>query len=69
VHIIPEYLRKTGALHTRKNNRNKMGNPQKFLDIYKANDSDFQKSNIRIYHGYQMLVLSEIIEKNKAKIE
>ncbi len=25
-------------------------NPQKFLDIYKANDSDFQKANIRIYH-------------------
>ncbi len=25
-------------------------NPQKFLDIYKANDSDFQKAGIRIYH-------------------
>jgi hypothetical protein len=25
-------------------------NPQQFLDIYKANDSDFQKSSIRIYH-------------------
>ena len=25
-------------------------NPQKFMDIYKANDSDFQKTNIRIYH-------------------
>ena len=25
-------------------------NPQKFLDIYKATDSDFQKANIRIYH-------------------
>ena len=25
-------------------------NPQKFLDIYKANDKDFQKANIRIYH-------------------
>ncbi len=25
-------------------------NPQKFLDIYKANDSDFQKTAIRIYH-------------------
>jgi len=25
-------------------------NPQKFIDIYKANDSDFQKANIRIYH-------------------
>ncbi len=25
-------------------------NPQKFIDIYKADDSDFQKSVIRIYH-------------------
>ncbi|MEO9021975.1 MAG: CocE/NonD family hydrolase [Ginsengibacter sp.] len=25
-------------------------NPQKFIDIYKADDSDFQKTNIRIYH-------------------
>ncbi|HMI77490.1 MAG TPA: CocE/NonD family hydrolase [Ferruginibacter sp.] len=25
-------------------------NPQKFLDIYKADDSDFQKSTIRIHH-------------------
>ncbi len=25
-------------------------NPQKFVDIYKANDSDFQKATIRIYH-------------------
>ncbi len=25
-------------------------NPQKFMDIYKADDSDFQKANIRIYH-------------------
>ncbi|MEO6681835.1 MAG: CocE/NonD family hydrolase [Ginsengibacter sp.] len=25
-------------------------NPQKFLDIYKADDSDFQKSTIRIFH-------------------
>jgi len=25
-------------------------NPQKFIDIYKADDSDFQKANIRIYH-------------------
>lgn len=25
-------------------------NPQKFLDIYKANDSDFQKATHRIYH-------------------
>lgn len=26
-------------------------NPQKFIDIYKAAESDFQKTNIRIYHG------------------
>ncbi len=25
-------------------------NPQKFMDIYQANDSDFQKANIRIHH-------------------
>jgi putative CocE/NonD family hydrolase len=25
-------------------------NPQKFMDIYTATDSDFQKANIRIYH-------------------
>ena len=25
-------------------------NPQKFTDIYKADDSDFQKATIRIYH-------------------
>jgi predicted acyl esterase len=25
-------------------------NPQTFVDIYKAKDSDFQKSTIRIYH-------------------
>ncbi|HEY9342137.1 MAG TPA: CocE/NonD family hydrolase [Hanamia sp.] len=25
-------------------------NPQKFIDIYKADDSDFQKATIRIYH-------------------
>ena len=28
-------------------------NPQKFLDIYTANDSDFQKATIRIYHDAQ----------------
>ena len=26
-------------------------NPQKFTNIYTADDSDFQKANIRIYHG------------------
>ena len=25
-------------------------NPQKFMDIYTADDSDFQKSTIRVYH-------------------
>ena len=25
-------------------------NPQKFINIYEANDSDFQKETIRIYH-------------------
>ena len=28
-------------------------NPQKFIDIYKANESDFQKATIRIYHDAQ----------------
>ena len=28
-------------------------NPQKFIDIYQANDSDFRKSNIKIYHDSQ----------------
>ena len=28
-------------------------NPQKFVDIYKAKDSDFQKATIRIYHDAQ----------------
>jgi len=28
-------------------------NPQKFVDIYKAKDSDFQKATIRIYHTAQ----------------
>ena len=25
-------------------------NPQKFIDIYKCDDSNFQKSTIKIYH-------------------
>lgn len=33
-------------------------NPQQFLDIYKADDSDFKKSTIRVYHD----------EKNASKI-
>jgi predicted acyl esterase len=26
-------------------------NPQQFMDIYKADDKDFQKATIRIHHG------------------
>jgi predicted acyl esterase len=26
-------------------------NPQKFMNIYKANDSDFKKATIKIYNG------------------
>ena len=33
-------------------------NPQKFLDIYKADSNDFQKATIRIYHN----------EENQSKI-
>jgi uncharacterized protein len=25
-------------------------NPQKFVDIYKASENDFQKATIRLYH-------------------
>jgi len=28
-------------------------NPQKFVDIYTAKDSDFQKATLRIYHDAQ----------------
>ncbi len=28
-------------------------NPQKFLNIYEANEGDFQKSDIKIYHSTQ----------------
>ncbi len=31
-------------------------NPQKFTDIYKANDSDFQKSTIKIYHDSRIIL-------------
>ena len=40
-------------------------NPQKFVDINKAKDSDFQKATIRIYHdataasGVKVSVLNE----------
>ena len=32
-------------------------NPQKFINIYTAKDSDFQKTNIRIYHGASIIQL------------
>jgi putative CocE/NonD family hydrolase len=32
-------------------------NPQKFINIYTAKDSDFQKANIRIYHGASIIQL------------
>jgi uncharacterized protein len=32
-------------------------NPQQFLDIYKAKDSDFTKASIRIYHNDSKLIL------------
>ena len=28
-------------------------NPQKFVNIYEANESDFQKADIKIYHNRQ----------------
>ena len=31
-------------------------NPQKFVNIYKAEDSDFQKSTIRIYNGSKIIL-------------
>jgi len=31
-------------------------NPQKFVDIYKADDSDFQKATIRIYDNSSILL-------------
>ena len=32
-------------------------NPQKFVNIYTAKDSDFQKATIKIYHGASMIQL------------
>ena len=31
-------------------------NPQKFVDIYKADDSDFQKATIKIYHDTKIIL-------------
>jgi len=31
-------------------------NPQKFIDIYHANDSDFQKATIRVYHDSKIIL-------------
>ncbi|HXS57749.1 MAG TPA: CocE/NonD family hydrolase [Hanamia sp.] len=38
-------------------------NPQKFIDIYKADDSDFQKANIEIYHdgNYQSKIILPVL--------
>ncbi len=35
-------------------------NPQKFVNIYEANESDFQKSNIRIYHDAKFASFIEL---------
>ena len=35
-------------------------NPQKFLDIYQAKDTDFQKASIRIYHNDSKIILPVI---------
>jgi predicted acyl esterase len=32
-------------------------NPQKFVNIYTAKDSDFQKATIKIYHGASIIQL------------
>jgi len=32
-------------------------NPQKFLDIYHAKDTDFQKATIRVYHNASKIIL------------
>jgi uncharacterized protein len=32
-------------------------NPQQFLDIYKANDKDFKKATIKIYHNQSSIIL------------
>jgi len=32
-------------------------NPQKFMDIYKATDADFQKATIRIYEDQSKIIL------------
>lgn len=39
-------------------------NPQKFTDIYQANDSDFQKANIRLYHdaAHQSKIILPILK-------
>ena len=42
-------------------------NPQKFVDIYKADDSDFQKATIKIFHdaiNASKIVLPVLTTKN-----
>jgi uncharacterized protein len=31
-------------------------NPQKFVDIYKASDSDFQRATERVYHSSRVIL-------------
>jgi predicted acyl esterase len=40
-------------------------NPQQFMDIYKANDSDFKKATIKIYSGANGSYFSLPILKDK----
>ena len=37
-------------------------NPQKFVDIYAAKESDFQKATQRVYHTAEMPSHLEVIE-------
>lgn len=32
-------------------------NPQQFMDIYQAKDSDFKKATIRVYHNDSKIIL------------
>jgi uncharacterized protein len=40
-------------------------NPQQFVNIYQANDSDFVKSIIRIYHdaAYQSKIILPVLKQ------
>ena len=45
-------------------------NPQKFMDIYTANDNDFQKANIHIYHDaeHQSKIILPVLKINSYTI-